>query len=596
MERAEGVRTKNAPQAMIAVVREQHAAASAGKASPRKLRGFERCTVVKPEERSSASEPVWRGRRALEPSRIRPLALHCRAFVFLIAGLHGGAAIASAQTTLTVSPDVAPPGATVTATVTGPPGQFYAIIGSAVGAGLSYGGIALGVGADFVILSQGVLDGTGAVSVGVQPPFRGSVLDRYYLQAATSSSPIFIPLSVSPGRVVRNGDLITVTTGPPGPPGPTGAIGAMGPAGPPGPMGATGPAGPAGATGPAGGAGVTGATGPPGATGSPGVTGPAGMAGPIGPTGPSGAQGPTGPGGIVGSIDGLAGIPCAAGNGSVHVHYAPDGTISITCETASGTPALPPHPVTPQEIAAVNSAGQDVLAGATPTASRLLVLSSASCGPEFTPVLWTRNAAGSYDATDLTDILTPIAAVVEPANVAIDPSGNALIVVLPGRNSFGTLTLGGSASEGPFGTLNAYVALGGATVDAPVVSADGLDFLYRMHGAASSGVYLSHRQSTTSDFPAPGQLLDDFFGDGYQYYPTGLTADGQLLFVDHAFSSFRLTRSPQTQLFTNPNAPANPPGVPNLFRAIPVGTNLLVGNATLAGCIGEDLQLGNFEP
>ena len=108
---------------------------------------------------------------------------------FLLAGT---ASLASAQTSLDVSADVVMPGSPVTATVTGPPGQLYAIIGSSVGWGLSYGGVALGVGADFVILAQGVLDGTGSVSVPLTPPFLGSVLDRYYIQAATSTSPAFL--------------------------------------------------------------------------------------------------------------------------------------------------------------------------------------------------------------------------------------------------------------------------------------------------------------------------------------------------------------------------------------------------------------------
>jgi hypothetical protein len=61
--------------------------------------------------------------------------------------------LAAAQTSLDVSSDVVAPGSAVTATVTGPPGQFYALIGSSVGSGMSYGGVALGVGADFVILA-----------------------------------------------------------------------------------------------------------------------------------------------------------------------------------------------------------------------------------------------------------------------------------------------------------------------------------------------------------------------------------------------------------------------------------------------------------
>jgi hypothetical protein len=156
------------------------------------------------------------------------------------------ASLAAAQTTLTVSTDVVTPGSSVTATVTGPPGQFYAIIGSSVGSGVSYGGVALGVGTDFAILANGALDGTGSVSLPLAPPFRGSVLDRYYIQAATSPSPAFNPLSVSTGIVLRNGDLVGGLTGAPGPTGPAGPPGAPGGTGPMGPSGAAGPPGPAG--------------------------------------------------------------------------------------------------------------------------------------------------------------------------------------------------------------------------------------------------------------------------------------------------------------------------------------------------------------
>jgi hypothetical protein len=227
----------------------------------------------------------------------------------------GAASLAAAQTSLNVSADVVTPGSPITATVTGPPGQFYAIIGSSVGSGLSYGGVALGVGADFAILAQGALDGTGSVSVPLTPPFRGSVLDRYYLQAATSSTPSFIPLSVSAGRVLRNGDLVAGLTGPAGPTGP------IGPTGPAGSAGAAGPTGPSGATGAGGLAGATGPTGPPGSTGPAGVTGAVGSTGPTGPTGPTGntgltgATGPTGPTGPTGNT-GPPGVVATNGAGA----------------------------------------------------------------------------------------------------------------------------------------------------------------------------------------------------------------------------------------------------------------------------------------
>src|SRR5262245_3491749 len=90
---------------------------------------------------------------------------------------------AFAQPQLTVSATVVNPGATVSATITGTPGQNYALVGSSVGAGLTYAGVALAVGPDVIVLSVGTLDGTGKVTVAVRPPFTGTVLDRYYIQA-----------------------------------------------------------------------------------------------------------------------------------------------------------------------------------------------------------------------------------------------------------------------------------------------------------------------------------------------------------------------------------------------------------------------------
>lgn len=124
--------------------------------------------------------------------------------------------VAWAQTTLTADPGIVGPGGTVSLRVTGPAGQRFAVIGSAVNSGFSYAGVALAVGSDVVILAQGVLDGTGVATLGVIPPFNGTTLDRYYLQAVTSPSAAFNPLSPSAGVVIRNRDAsgsgITGTT------------------------------------------------------------------------------------------------------------------------------------------------------------------------------------------------------------------------------------------------------------------------------------------------------------------------------------------------------------------------------------------------
>jgi hypothetical protein len=156
-------------------------------------------------------------------------------------------------------------GQSVVVQLVGAPFANFALIGSATNAGFSYAGVALAVGTDVVVLTTGVLDGTGIATIVVTPPFLGTTLDRYYLQGATAASPSFAGLVASAGLVLRNADLISGLAGPEGPPGPPG------PAGAPGPAGLTGPPGPIG---------PTGLTGPPGPTGATGATGPSGPPGP----------------------------------------------------------------------------------------------------------------------------------------------------------------------------------------------------------------------------------------------------------------------------------------------------------------------------
>lgn len=203
-----------------------------------------------------------------------------------------GTGVAHAQPEIHVPSDVVAPGAVVPVTLAGTPGPYFALVGSSVGAGMSHGGVALAVGADFRILAQGVFDGTGHVSVAIVPPFVGTMLDRYYLQMGTSPSPDFLPVTLSTGTVLRNADLIGNLTvpGPEGVPGPQGPGGLTGPQGPPGPAGSAGP---------------EGAMGPQGVAGPQGAIGPAGVPGPEGPPGPVGAtglQGPKGDPGTVGNV------------------------------------------------------------------------------------------------------------------------------------------------------------------------------------------------------------------------------------------------------------------------------------------------------
>jgi hypothetical protein len=161
-------------------------------------------------------------------------------------------ASAAAQPKISLSTDIVAPARSVNVTITGDAGALYALLGSSTNSGARYSGVPLSVGRDFTILATGTLDTSGQATVGIVPPFVGTVLDRYYIQAATSFSPKFDPLEASEGAVIRNGDLVSGLQGPPGPEGPEGPAGPTGPVGPVGPAGPEGPAGPSGPQGPTG--------------------------------------------------------------------------------------------------------------------------------------------------------------------------------------------------------------------------------------------------------------------------------------------------------------------------------------------------------
>jgi len=156
------------------------------------------------------------------------------------------AASAAAQPQISMSSSVVAPDESVAVTITGQPGAYYALLGSSVNSGVSFAGVRLKLGRDVVNLATGTLGGDGQATVSIVPPFLGTVLDRYYIQAVASFSPQFDPLEASAVAVIRNDDLVTGLEGPPGPEGPAG------PAGPTGPQGPAGPTGPQGFTGPRG--------------------------------------------------------------------------------------------------------------------------------------------------------------------------------------------------------------------------------------------------------------------------------------------------------------------------------------------------------
>ncbi|MGE0363328.1 MAG: tail fiber protein [Vicinamibacterales bacterium] len=188
-------------------------------------------------------------RPVVTPPAIRPAIVGLGRLGAAVGLLVAAALPAQAQAGLSVSTDIAAPGVAVTATITGAPGQSFALLGSTVGAGFTYRGFPMSVGPDVAILALGTIGAGGQAVVPVTPPFVFTTLDRYYLQAATAPDATFVNFAASAGRVVRNADLVGSLVGQPGPQGPQGAQGMEGPPGPQGPPGLQGPTGPSGTVG-----------------------------------------------------------------------------------------------------------------------------------------------------------------------------------------------------------------------------------------------------------------------------------------------------------------------------------------------------------
>jgi len=164
-----------------------------------------------------------------------------RACVFAFLGSCLSAASAVAQPQVALSSTVVLPGESVTITVTGAPGASYALLGSTVNDGESFARAGLKPRQNVTVVATGTLDGAGEATLTVAPPFLGTVLDRFYFQAATAFSPKLDTLEFSAVAIVRNGDLVKGLEGPQGPQGPAGPTGAAGPTGPQGFPGLRGP-------------------------------------------------------------------------------------------------------------------------------------------------------------------------------------------------------------------------------------------------------------------------------------------------------------------------------------------------------------------
>lgn len=124
-----------------------------------------------------------------------------RRVVVAVVSLLALAAGASAQTVTTAASVVGVGGSTNILVTGGTPGQQYAVIASATNTGFSYAGVNLAVGTDVQILAVGALDGAGAATIPVTPPF--PTYDRFYYQVVSTSNG-FASITASASLVLIN--------------------------------------------------------------------------------------------------------------------------------------------------------------------------------------------------------------------------------------------------------------------------------------------------------------------------------------------------------------------------------------------------------
>lgn len=124
-----------------------------------------------------------------------------RRFVFVCALLVVSAVAAQAQTVATSAGVVTAGGSTNVVISGGTAGGQFAVIASATNGGFSYAGVNLSVGTDVQIVTVGALDGSGAATVPVTPPF--PTYDRFYYQVVFTPNG-FASITASPSLVVMN--------------------------------------------------------------------------------------------------------------------------------------------------------------------------------------------------------------------------------------------------------------------------------------------------------------------------------------------------------------------------------------------------------
>ncbi|MBA3464801.1 MAG: hypothetical protein H0T46_33010 [Deltaproteobacteria bacterium] len=148
----------------------------------------------------------------------------------------------------------------------------------------------------------------------------------------------------------------------------------------------------------------------------------------------------------------------------------------------------------------------------------------------------------------------------------------------------------GAPSTADFDAINGQIATNAGTFSAPVISADGLQFIYLIGNVdtATNGIYSSVRASTTVPFPAGTKMPPPV-----QDYPfaSGMSSDRLALFLFDNYSGRVLTRKSTSLPFTNRNAPAPPPQLAGWQHTPLADCSKVLAMTSPGGCQNEDVIL-----
>jgi hypothetical protein len=262
----------------------------------------------------------------------------------------------------------------------------------------------------------------------------------------------------------------------------------------------------------------------------------------------------------------------------------PNHACAPVCSTLLAT--LASQTVIMNRIADLNSPRGEGVGGVTGD-GRILFLTSSANSCTFEKLqLAVPTGQGGYNVYDLS---SESAWTTTRGAFTISFDGTKVVLSPVSQTAFLIANLDGAhidqPTQGPFTAIN-YAVPSGATLKAPVLSADDLTFYYRVESSDSlvKGNYASVRSSVNDDFPV-GTRLPQAIQD--YWWIMAVSSDDLTLFLEKDYTLYLFTRPDKSHPFTNPNGTAPPPSL-RIAQARPLADCSFIGTCG-AGCANQDL-------